>query len=60
MFRVEHIGAYKHLGNAWSIAKQVVRYKKMKQCRVGTYEIYRTVPPTPEQELVTDIYLPLK
>lgn len=60
-FRVEHIGSYRHLGNGWSIANQVARYRKLKQCRTGTYEIYRTTPPqTPEAELVTDIYLPLK
>jgi hypothetical protein len=60
VFRVEHVGRYQHLGNPWSIANQIVRYKKLKQSKVGTYEIYRTIPPTPEAELVTDIYLPLK
>ncbi len=60
-FRVEHVGSYRHLGNGWSVANQIVRYLKLKQCRTGTYEIYRTTPPqTPEAELVTDIYLPLK
>jgi effector-binding domain-containing protein/uncharacterized protein YndB with AHSA1/START domain len=60
VFRVEHRGSYKHLGNAWSVANQLARYKKLKQSRIGTYEVYRTVPPVPEQELVTDIFLPLK
>ncbi len=60
VFRVQHVGSYRHLGNGWSVANQLVRHKKLKQSRCGTYEIYRTVPPTPEQELVTDIYLPLK
>jgi effector-binding domain-containing protein len=60
-FRVEHIGSYRHLGNGWSVANQIARYKKLKQSSTGTYEIYRTIPPkTPESELVTDIYLPLK
>ena len=59
-FRVEHAGSYRHLGNGWSVANQIARSKKLKQDRSGTYEMYRTVPPTPEVELVTDIYLPLK
>lgn len=59
-FRVEHIGSYHHLGNGWSIANQIARHRKLKQCRSGTFEIYRTVPPAPEADLVTDIYLPLK
>lgn len=60
-FRVQHVGSYRHLGNGWSVANQVARFRKLKQCRTGTYEIYRTIPPeTPEAELVTDIYLPLK
>lgn len=59
--RVEHIGSYTHLGNGWSAANQVARYKKMKQSKVGAYEIYRNNPKdTPKGELKTDIYLPLK
>jgi effector-binding domain-containing protein len=58
---VEHIGSYRHLGNAWSVANQIARHKKLKQCRTGTYEIYTTTPPqTPEALLQTDIYLPLR
>lgn len=60
-FHAEHIGRYEHLGNAWSAANQHVRYKKMKQSKVGTFEIYRNSPEdTPAAELHTDIYLPLK
>ena len=60
-FKVAHVGPYHHLGNGWSVANQIVRYKKMKQHGCGTYEIYVTTPPdTAERELVTDIYLPLK
>lgn len=58
---VEHIGSYRHLGNAWSVANQIARFQKLRQCRTGTYEIYTTTPPsTPEMELQTDIYLPLR
>ncbi len=58
---VEHIGSYRHLGNAWSVANQVARFQKLRQCRTGTYEIYTTTPPeTLETALQTDIYLPLR
>ncbi len=60
-FRVEHIGPYRHLGNAWSVANQIVRFRKMKQRSCGAYEIYRTTPEnSAENDLKTDIYLPLK
>ncbi len=59
-FHVAHVGSYEHLGNGWSIANAHVRGHKLKQCRGGTYEVYRTVPPTPQSQLLTDIYLPLK
>lgn len=58
-FRVDHLGAYGHLGNAWSVANQLARHQKLKQSRRGTYEIYRITPPTAEDQLVTEIYLPL-
>lgn len=60
-FHVEHVGSYRHLGNGWSVANQWVRYKKLKQKRCGTFEIYRNTPlDTPETDLKTDLYLPLK
>jgi DNA gyrase inhibitor GyrI len=60
-FCVEHIGSYLHLGNAWSVANQIVRAQKLKQCKLGTFEIYKSFPPaTPEAECVTEIYLPLR
>lgn len=40
-FCVEHIGSYNHLGNAWSAANQIARYKKLKQSRIGTFELYK-------------------
>lgn len=58
---VSHKGPYRHLGNAWSIANQHVRYKKLKMRKSGDFEIYRTTPDqVAETEVVTDIYLPLK
>lgn len=59
--RVEHTGSYRHLGNAWSFANQAARYSRLKQRRIGTFEIYRNSPEdVPEDQLLTDIYLPLK
>lgn len=58
---VSHTGPYRHLGNAWGIANQHVRYKKLKARKSGDFEIYRTTPDqVDETEAVTDIYLPLK
>jgi predicted transcriptional regulator YdeE len=61
-FRVDHRGSYEHLGNAWSAANQHVRYKKMKQSKAGTFEIYRKSPSDVEhcRDLETEIYLPLR
>lgn len=60
-FRIDHKGKYEHLGNAWSAANQITRYKKMKQSKVGTFEIYRNTPDQTEpKDLETEIYLPLK
>ena len=59
--RVDHVGSYQHLGNAWSAANQISRYEKLKQSKVGTFEIYRNDPTeVPEEEILTEIYLPLK
>ena len=59
--RVDHQGSYSHLGNGWSAANQISRYKKMKRSKVGDFEIYKNNPEhTPAGELMTEIYLPLK
>lgn len=59
--RVDHIGSYENLGNGWSAAHQHARYKKLKQSKVGTFEIYRNDPAeTAPADLLTEIYLPLK
>lgn len=60
-FHVRHVGRYEHLGNPWAIAHQHVRYRKLKQKKMGTFEIYRNSPEdVSEADLHTDIYLPLK
>lgn len=58
---VEHVGIYEHLGNGWNAAIQFARYKKLKQSKVGTFEIYKDDPQrTSLEELRTEIFLPLK
>lgn len=58
---VEHTGSYANLGNAWSAANQYARYKKLKQSRVGAFELYKNDPETTAAaDLRTEIYLPLK
>ncbi len=57
-----HKGRYKHLGNGWMTAISFARLKKIKLLKspVG-YEYYKNNPHvTPEEELITEIYLPLK
>lgn len=60
-FQVTHTGSYEHMGNPWSIAHQHVRYRKLKQQKIGTFEIYHNCPDdVSDERLLTDIYLPLK
>ena len=60
-FRVDHQGHYEHLGNGWSVANQHCRYKKLKQSKVGAFEVYRSTPDNADaNDCVTEIYLPLK
>ena len=57
-----HKGRYLHLGNGWMTAISFARMKKikMKKMPVG-YEFYPNNPyDTPQEELITEIYLPLK
>lgn len=57
-----HTGSYLHLGNAWTTAISFANIKKIKTSKspVG-YEFYLNNPyDTPEKELITEIYLPLR
>jgi effector-binding domain-containing protein len=59
--RIDHVGSYDNVGNAWSAAQQYLRYKKLKQSKVGTFEIYRNDPDeTAPADLENEIYLPLR
>lgn len=60
-FHVRHTGCYSNLGNAWSAAHQVARYKRYKLRKTDSFEVYRNFSKeTPPVELITDLYLPLK
>jgi predicted transcriptional regulator YdeE/uncharacterized protein YndB with AHSA1/START domain len=60
-FRVEHLGAYHHLGNGWSVANTLARHRKLKQSNAGAFEVYRSTPKdAPPGSQRVDIYLPLK
>lgn len=60
--RVDHTGSYDHLGNAWFAANQIARNTPgMKQSKAGAFEVYKNDPTdTAEEDLITEIYLPLK
>ncbi len=57
-----HTGSYKHLGNAWIAAMTYARVKKIKTTKtLMGIEFYPNDPDnTPQEELTTEIYLPLK
>jgi len=58
---LRHIGSYKHLGNAWSIANRIADHQKLKLNRSASFEIYANSPvDTPEESVQTDLYLPLR
>lgn len=60
--KVVHTGKYEHLGNAWSAAMSCQRYKKLKPLKSQSpFELYLNDPEeTPEEELVTEILIPLR
>lgn len=60
--RVNHIGAYRHVGNAWSTGYAMMRNKEFKyNKKVDAFEIYRNNPAvTPEKELLTELHFPCK
>lgn len=60
--KIVHRGTYDHLGNAWTTAMAYQRNKKLKpdKSRCG-YEFYPNDPAdTPEEELITEIYVPVR
>ena len=59
---VDHFGAYRFLGNPWSMAMSYQRGKKLKFLkRVPLYEVYVNLPDgRPEKDLHTQIFVPIK
>jgi uncharacterized protein YndB with AHSA1/START domain/DNA gyrase inhibitor GyrI len=58
---VQHTGAYRHLGNAWSAGIMRGRKKLFKQSkRIYPFEQYVTEPDSvPDSEIVTQVYFPI-
>lgn len=61
-YAVEHLGPYRHLGNAWSGGIMHTRAKVFKQARgIHPFEVYHNNPnETPENELLTTVHFPKK
>jgi len=57
-----HKGRYEHLGNGWMTAMSFARLKKIKvaSAPVGVEYYLNNPHDTPAQELITEIYIPLK
>ena len=60
--KIRHVGAYKHIGNAWSTAQAMIRNKEFKPDKKAyPFEIYQNDPAsTPEKDLITELHFPLK
>lgn len=60
--RVDHKGPYRHLGNAWTAAQNLLRSGKQKPSKtVPMYEIYGNFPgEVAEKEILTMIHIPLR
>lgn len=58
---VEHHGRYDHLSNSWNAGYHFARCKDLKLSKLPAFEIYTTDPgSTPDENLQTDIYIPLR
>lgn len=62
IYTLRHIGAYDHLGNAWTTLYMMQRNKEFKPIKnVHPYEMYLNMPgEVPESELITDIVFSIK
>ena len=59
--RVDHLGAYRHLGNGWSTSHGLLRAKKQKASKsIPMYEIYENFPgEVDEKDILTKIHIPI-
>ncbi len=62
VYTLRHTGPYHHLGNAWSTLYAMQRNKELKVNKhIAPFEIYMNMPgEVPDDELMTDVYFPLK
>lgn len=62
VMKVEHLGAYRHLGNAWSAVQGLLRANSRKASKViPMYEIYENFPgQVAEKEIKTLVHIPLR
>lgn len=62
IYRLRHVGAYKHLGNAWTTMYMMQRNKELKSSKkLHPFELYVNGPDeVSEDELITDICFALK
>ena len=61
-YKVVHTGAYRHLGNAWSMLMSEAKHHKLKVNKsLPPFERYLNDPDSvDEHSLITELYLPLK
>lgn len=61
-YTLRHIGAYEHIGNAWSTLYTMHRNKEIRiKKKIHPFEFYRNNPAdTPREELIADITFPIK
>ena len=59
-YKIAHIGAYRHLGGAWSAGMMHQRGKKFSPKKgMDPFELYRNTPKdTPEDALITEVHFP--
>ena len=62
VYTVQHVGAYHHLGNAWSTLYMMQRGKEFKAVKgIHPFETYENMPgEVPEEELITNINFAVK
>jgi effector-binding domain-containing protein len=60
--RVDHYGPYRHLGNAWTTAQNMLRSDRKKSSKtIPMYEIYGNFPgEVDEKDILTKIHIPLR